>query len=80
ALARISNYITGLDLVVVSGDQDPDSMARAWMFLPRMIHAQTLIFSQATDAHGKLTDFAPLTRQQLDQLAGLRGRRKRMAA
>jgi hypothetical protein len=80
ALARISNYITGVDLVVVSGDQDADSMARAWLFLPRMIHAETLIFSQATDAHGKLTDFVEMTRQQLDELAGLRGRRKRMAA
>ena len=80
ALARISNYITGVDLVVVAGDQDADSMARAWMFLPRMIHAETLVFSQATDAHGKLTDFVEMTRQQLDELAGLRGRRRRMAA
>jgi predicted O-methyltransferase YrrM len=80
ALARISNYITGIDLVVVSGDQDPDSMARAWMFLPRMIHPETTVFSQAKDASGKLTDFVELTRQQLDELAGLRGRRRRMAA
>jgi hypothetical protein len=80
ALARISNYISGIDLVVVAGDQDPESMARAWLFLPRMIHAETLIFSQAADAHGKLTDFVELTRQQLDELAGLRGRRRRMAA
>jgi hypothetical protein len=45
-----------------------------------MIHAETLVFSQATDAHGKLTDFVEMTRQQLDELAGLRGRRRRMAA
>ncbi len=80
ALARISNYIKGVDLVVVAGDQDPDSMARAWMFLPRMIHDQTLVFSQTRDAHGRLTDFAELARPQLDELAGLRGRRRRAAA
>lgn len=79
ALARISNYITGVDLVVVAGDQDPDSLARAWMFLPRMIHAQTVVFRQTRDAQGKLTDFAELPRQQLDELAGFRGRRRTAA-
>jgi len=80
ALSRIANYISGIDLVVVAGDQDPQSMARAWMFLPRMIHSETMVFSQAADAQGKLADFVPLTRQQVDELAGLRGRRRRLAA
>jgi len=79
ALARISNYISGIDLVVVAGDQDAASMARAWMFLPRMIHAQTRIFLQSTAADGKLEDFAEMSRQRLDQLAMWRGGR-RMAA
>ena len=80
ALSRIANYVSGIDLVVVAGDQDPQSMARAWMFLPRMIHGETLVLSQTGDAHGKLADFVPLTREQLDELAGLRGRRRRIAA
>jgi len=79
ALARISNYISGIDLVVVAGDQDPDSLARAWMFLPRMIHAQTRVFCQPPAANGKVADFAEMPRQKLDQLALWRGRR-RMAA
>jgi hypothetical protein len=79
ALARIANYISGIDLVVVAGDQDAESMARAWMFLPRMIHAQTRIFWQATEADGKLEDFAEMPRQQLEQRALWRGSR-RMAA
>ena len=80
ALARIANETSGIDLVVVAGDQDPESMARAWMFLPRMIHDDTLVLSQAADAQGRLADFGQLTRQQVDELAGLRGRRRRMAA
>ena len=80
ALARIANEISGIDLVVVAGDQDPESMARAWLFLPRMIHDDTMVFSQAADAQGRLADFGQLTRQQVDELAGLRGRRRRMAA
>ena len=80
ALARISNYVSGIDLVVVAGDQDAESMTRAWIFVPRMIHAETLVFAQAADARGKLADFVQLTRQQLEELAGLRGRRRRMAA
>ena len=80
ALARIANETSGIDLVVVAGDQDPEAMARAWLFLPRMIHDDTLVLSQAADAQGRLADFVPLTRQQVDELAGLRGRRRRMAA
>ena len=80
ALSRIANYVSGIDLVVVAGDQDAQSLARAWMFLPRMIHGETLVLSQAGDAHGKLADFVQLTREQIDELAGLRGRRRRIAA
>lgn len=80
ALSQIANYVSGIDLVVAAGDQDPESLARAWMFLPRMIHDDTMVFSQAADAQGRLADFVPLTRQQVDELAGLRGRRRRMAA
>lgn len=80
ALSRIANDISGIDLVVVAGDQDPEAMARAWKFLPRMIHGDTLVFSQAVDNRGALTDFVQLTRQQVDELAGLSGRRRRMAA
>ena len=45
-----------------------------------VIHDDTLVFSQAADAHGRLADFVQLTRQQVEELAGLRGRRRRMAA
>ena len=80
ALARIANETSGIDLVVVAGDQDPELMARAWLFLPRMIHDDTLVLSQAADAQGRLADFVQLTRQQVEELAGLRGRRRRLAA
>ncbi|NLF67416.1 MAG: hypothetical protein GX575_00020 [Candidatus Anammoximicrobium sp.] len=80
ALTRIANEITGIDLVVVAGDQEPASMARAWMFLPRMVHGETIFLAQAVDPQGRLGDFAPLTRQQVDELACQGGRRRRLAA
>lgn len=79
ALARISNDISGVDLVVVAGDQDPDSMAQAWMFLPRMIHAGTRVFRQGTAADGGLQDFAEMSLQKLDELAFWRRRRRKAA-
>jgi hypothetical protein len=79
ALSRVSNNISGIDLVIVAGDQDPDSMAQAWMFLPRMIHDQTRIFHQSAATAGTLQDFAEMSQQKLDELAFWR-RRRRMAA
>lgn len=76
ALSRISNDISGIDLVLVAGDQDADSLARAWMFLPRMLHARARIFQQSAANDGKLADFAEVSRQQLEQLAMCRSRRR----
>jgi hypothetical protein len=43
ALSRTANTLTGIDLVIVGADQDPDSLARAWFFLPRMLHENSKV-------------------------------------
>ncbi len=79
ALSRISNNISGVDLVVIAADQDADSLAEAWMFLPRMIHSKTRIFRQSRAADGKLGDFAEMSLEKLDELAFWRRRKRRVA-
>lgn len=69
-LARASNDLVGTDILVIDGDQDAESMSRAWMFVPRMIHDSTLIFLQEADKRGKATNFVQLTVDDVERLAG----------
>ncbi len=44
ALARHANTLLDTDLLVVRADQDPASMARAWFYVPRMLHDNSVVF------------------------------------
>jgi len=44
ALSRVANLLGATDLLVISADQDPDSLAKAWYFVPRMLHAHSRVF------------------------------------
>jgi len=46
ALARAANDLRGIDLIVVSACQDADSLARAWYYLPRMLHEGSLVLAE----------------------------------
>ena len=80
ALARISNTLADTDLLVIGADQDADALSRAWMFVPRMIHDETLIFLQKADEGGNPSRFVQLTANQVDELAGAGLRSARAAA
>lgn len=47
ALARAANALTGTDLIVIGADQDAASLERAWFYLPRMLHKQSLILQES---------------------------------
>ena len=53
ALARTANSLQNTDLIVISADQDPESLDRAWFYVPRMMHPNTQLFLQTHDAEGK---------------------------
>jgi hypothetical protein len=44
ALSRIANELGAIDLVLISADQDSASLARAWFYVPRLLHAETQVF------------------------------------
>jgi hypothetical protein len=46
ALARSANTLTDQDLILIAADQDRASLARAWFYLPRMLHNSTLVFEE----------------------------------
>ncbi|MEX0711258.1 MAG: hypothetical protein WD278_02845 [Pirellulales bacterium] len=54
ALARTANALGTFDLIVVSADQDPQSMSKAWFYLPRLIKDGTCVLVEQSDPTGAL--------------------------
>lgn len=55
ALARSANELTGTDLIVISRDQDPQSLARAWFYIPRMLHPGSEVYIEQADEKGAIS-------------------------
>ncbi|HUE72547.1 MAG TPA: hypothetical protein VMP01_16805, partial [Pirellulaceae bacterium] len=52
ALHRTANSLTGTDLLIISATIDAGDLARAWTWMPRMLHAGTIIYQEVRDAAG----------------------------
>ena len=50
ALARSANSLQNMDLVIISADHDEQSLAGAWFYLPRMLHANSAVYLESRDA------------------------------
>jgi hypothetical protein len=62
ALARAANALLNLDLVIISADHDEQSLAGAWFYLPRMLHANSAVYLETRDPGSpspRLTLLAP---------------------
>ncbi len=77
ALRRWANELVGTDLLLVAADQDPQSMARAWSFVPRMLHEQSWVMCERTENGSPR--FERVTRTQIEQLADPRRPRREVA-
>jgi hypothetical protein len=80
ALSRTANALTGTDLLLIAAGQSAESLAEAWRFVPRMIHAKTLIFVQGADAGTGREIWQQLTTPEVEKLAVQAGRGRRRAA
>lgn len=61
ALSRIANSVRENDLVLISADQDPAALERAWFYLPRMLHEHSLVLRQSAAPPGEASwDKIPL--------------------
>lgn len=69
ALSRVANTLTGTDLVVISTSQAPESLARAWFYVPRMLTRDSLVLiEQPSGLEGELA-LRSISRDEIDQLA-----------
>ena len=76
ALARAANALQNIDLVIISSDYDEQSLADAWFYLPRMLHAgsQVYVESQASPAAEKTVGL--LAPAEIEARASAKGRRR----
>ncbi len=80
ALVRAANGLAGTDLLIISADQDRDSLQRAWTYMPRMLHTGSLIFQEDGDPKTGKTSYRRLTLLDVQRNAAVASRAMRRAA
>jgi hypothetical protein len=75
AFAQFANSLGKIDLLIVPEEFDSASLARAWFFVPRMLHGDSLVFVERTQDNGQKTlEIKP--RHEIDALASAGTRRR----
>ncbi|MBN1395786.1 MAG: hypothetical protein JW959_12255 [Pirellulales bacterium] len=68
SLARTANSLGKVDLLVLPGEMESPTVARAWFFVPRMLHRQSVVFIERVGLDGRRKwDIVP--RERIDALA-----------
>ena len=80
ALCRAANTLLGTDLLIVSAGHDPESLARAWFYVPRMIHEASQVFVEEPGSKPGATQFRLVSREEIDRRAAHQQRATRRAA
>ncbi len=78
ALGRVANNLGNTDLLLVSADQDAESLSHAWAFVPRMLHPQSVVFQEVLTPKGPA--FARVTAAEVERRAREHHRSKRRVA
>ena len=55
ALARSANGLRNIDVVVIAADQNAASLAQAWFYLPRVLHAKSVVYHEQAVAEGGMS-------------------------
>jgi hypothetical protein len=80
ALSRVANGLGGTELVIISAGYDPESLARAWFYLPRMLReGSQVLVEQAQGPEGRLAVRA-VREERIAELAATSSDRFRRAA
>jgi hypothetical protein len=80
ALARVANFLGPIDLVLVTADQEPASLARAWRWLPRMLGPQAVVMVQERPQTSRDSTWRALPTDELQSLVAAASQRRRRAA
>jgi len=80
ALTRVANALTGTDLLLIAANQDQESLARAWSWIPRMLTPSSLVFVETCGASGGETNWRQVKLDEVQRLASAAARAQRRAA
>jgi hypothetical protein len=73
ALARCANALASTDIVIISADQDLQSLRQAWFYVPRMLHDKSCVFLEEPgtnrDGASELRILSPADLVQFTELA-----------
>jgi hypothetical protein len=74
-LVRIANSLGKIDLLIVPAELDSESFARAWFFVPRILHENSVVLVERLLGDGqRLLEIKP--RHEIDSLASVGVRRR----
>lgn len=76
ALARVANTLTATDLIVIAGDHHAEALARAWFYVPRMLHERSLVLLEERSDCGAAARLRLMGRKEIEALAAARLRRQ----
>lgn len=79
SLARTANSLTGTQLLLISADQDEESLGRAWFYIPRMLTEQPLVLVERSSESGAKSKYNRLTQSDIDTLSGANQQHRRAA-
>ena len=68
-LAREANAIGQIDLAVISSRQDEECLARAWLYLPRMLNERSEVFMERILPGGEV-GLRSISHDEISSLAG----------
>jgi len=74
ALVRSANALPGNELVLVSANHAAEMLSQAWLYVPRMLASDALVYAAQSD--GSRSAWRPLPVAELQSLAGAPSRRR----
>jgi hypothetical protein len=75
AVARVANSLPDLDLVLISATHDDASLSGMWFYLPRMLHAKSVVLRETIANPGDALKFETIDAATIRERAGATRRR-----
>lgn len=68
-LSRLANGLGTFDLVVISAHQNDDALARAWFYVPRILHERSVVLVESPASESTASTFRVMPRNEIEALA-----------